>query len=101
MIKYHTKVIVYDPDEEAIENTNSLDLPEGIKKIGSYACYRYTNGELVLPESIEEIDSNAFYKSSFEKVEIPDQVKTIEAYTFYGNYDLKTVKLGNGAESIE
>ena len=101
LIKYHTKVIVYDPDEEAIENTNSLDLPEGIKKIGSYACYRYTNGELVLPESIEEIDSNAFYKSSFEKVEIPDQVKTIEAYTFYGNYDLKTVKLGNGAESIE
>ena len=101
LIKYHTKVIVYDPDGEGIGNAYPLDLPEGIKKIGSYACYRYTNGELVLPESIEEIDSNAFYKSSFEKVEIPDQIKTIEESTFSGNYNLKTVKLGTGVDTIQ
>lgn len=99
LIKYHTKAASYLSEEES--TAEPLLLPEGIKKIGSYACYQYINVKPVLPESIEEIDSKAFYNSHFLEIEIPDQIKTIEEGTFSGNHELTTVKLGTGVDTIE
>ena len=50
LIKYHTRAASYLSEEEA--TVEPFLLPEGIKKIGSYACYQYVNVKPVLLHTI-------------------------------------------------
>lgn len=83
----------------AYTKISSIVIPEGVKKIGSYAF----NGELefvVLPSSIEEIPYRAFRGASLKEVTIPEGVKKIGGEAFIGCKELESVTLPSSIKEI-
>lgn len=103
LLKYHSVPVEYQSEEEEeTEGKTGLVLPEGIKRIGSYALAQYVDRQkVILPETIEEIGEGAFYNSDFEEIEIPDSVTKIKESTFSGNNMLEKVSLGGSVKVIE
>lgn len=102
LIKYRYFEPDYMSEEGEVDSAEEkLVLPEGVKKIGSYACSELEVGEkLNLPETIEEIGKGAFCRSLFFELEIPASVKKISEEAFEGNYALKTLNLRTGVQTI-
>lgn len=80
-----------------------LVIPEGIKKICSYAFESNKIIEKIeLPSSLVEIDDYAFYKcSNLKSISIPDSVKKIGCCSFEQCEKLSDIKLSNSLEVIE
>ena len=69
--------IPYDSFEE-FRVLESLELPEGLLEIGSYAfngCQKLKN--VVLPSSLKTIESGAFKRCGFKGIDVPESVESI------------------------
>lgn len=84
-------------------STDSLDIPDSIRKIKYQTFKRCTNLKSVkLPETLVEIEGGAFTGCrSLESIKIPHLIKTIEHNTFQNCSSLKTVDLPKGLRVLE
>ncbi len=106
-------------------DATSIDIPDGITKIGQHAFGRSGITEIKLPESVTSIESYAFSEckllakitlpdslislgeyafnecSSLMQISIPSNVTNIMPYTFNNCINLVEVKLTEGLNSIE
>ena len=81
---------------------NSYAIPEGVKKIDSYAfsfCSNLTT--VVIPASMNNLDAYAFILcSSLEEVTLLGSVETIGSYAFYECENLAGMNIPDGVTSI-
>lgn len=106
--KHLTEIIINGGVEEiadgALRNTSiaSLNVPEGVTKIGNAAfmgCAALT--EVILPKSLETIGISAFSGcTSLRKIELPEKIDTISEYLFTGCKNLHTVTLHPSIRTI-
>ncbi len=71
-------------------------IPEGIKIIGDYACYKVPNcgingNGIVLPSTIEEIGDYAFYGNKYWILLPRSSAKYIDTYTFVWGENLQKI----------
>ena len=71
-------------------------IPEGIKIIGDYACYKVPNcgineNGIVLPSTIEEIGDYAFYGNNYWILLPQRSAKGIDTYTFVWGENLQKI----------
>ena len=78
----------------------SVEIKNGVTKIGFGAFWSYPIKSVTLPDSIEYIGGYAFKGTDLESVIIPDSVTSISIGTFYGCSSLKSVTLLDSIESI-
>lgn len=78
-------------------NVTSIQLPNTIKSIGSYAFYSCTKlTSVTLSDGLESIGRSAFQGcTSLESITIPNSVTTMDWNAFYGCTGLKNVALSN------
>ena len=77
IIGKNVTTIPYDSFEE-FRVLESLELPEGLLEIGSYAfngCQKLKN--VVLPSSLKTIESGAFKRCGFKGIDVPESVESI------------------------
>ena len=81
----------------------SVVLPEGLKKIRSYAFEGCRNLEQIdMPDSVETIGSYAFcWCSSLEEIELSKGIKEIFPYAFYMCEALKSINIPEGVSVID
>uniref|UniRef100_UPI00286F054A leucine-rich repeat protein n=1 Tax=Anaerosporobacter sp. TaxID=1872529 RepID=UPI00286F054A len=80
----------------------SVEMRDGIKKIGNQAFYYCIKlEEVIIPESVTSIESNAFAGcSSLEEVTIPESVTSIGEEAFYECSSLREVTIPESVTSI-
>ncbi len=63
-------------------------VPDGVEKIGRYAFFNSSIGQIVIPDSVTELEDNALGFLRGKRLIVPASVETIgnEAFRF-GNYD--------------
>ena len=78
----------------------SIDIQEGITKVGNYAFYNFSATSLSLPNSLTTVGSYSFAECyQLGSVTIPNGVRTIQDYAF--SYTCITeLSLGNSLQSI-
>ncbi|MBD5089082.1 MAG: leucine-rich repeat domain-containing protein [Clostridiales bacterium] len=74
---------------------SNVNIPEGVKKIGKYAFYKYDKLSSVnIPEGVEEIGPEAFSNcSKLSSVNIPKGVKEICTYAFHDCSQLSSASI--------
>lgn len=84
------------------EFVTSVELPETIVEIPTYAFYKCTNLEkVVIPEGVKFIGMHAFEEcTSLTAVQIPDSVVTIGDFAFCKCTNLSDVKMSGNVQSI-
>lgn len=108
-------------------NFKSIELHEGLEKIGKGAFRSCPNADIIaIPDSVTEIGDEAFswsnvkavtfgenskltslgndafyYCSALEEITLPKQLNKIEYETFYWCENLKTVNIGEGVTFID
>lgn len=84
------------------EYVTSVELPETIVEIPTYAFYKCTNLEkVVIPEGVKFIGMHAFEEcTSLTAVQIPDSVVTIGDFAFCKCTNLSDVKMSGNVQSI-
>lgn len=66
------------------QNSGNLFIPDSLEEIGSCALAGYFDSEtLEFPNTLKKIGSYAFYQSSIKSLKIPDTVTEIGDYAFY------------------
>ena len=96
LTKDGTTVVTFIKLEET-----SVEVPEGVKTIGTMAFYNSKMQEIHLPSTLETINDNAFrYCSSLTTVEIPNSVKTISTTAFSNCNNLSEVRINKKKGSI-
>lgn len=79
---------------------HSVNLPEGLKKIGSRAfCDSYLD-EVNFPSTLESIASQAFYYTNIEKAMLPESCLSLDDWIFYNCYFLKEACLPSKLTTI-
>lgn len=76
-------------------SVKSVELPEGIKKLGRecFSC-RYGLTSIILPKSVESIGDGAFFGcESLSSISLPDSVSEIGTNPFIGCYALEKVDI--------
>ena len=82
-------------------NLREIELPEGLKSIGTQVFSNMGITQLRIPESVVEIDHAAFSRCfSLEEVWLPSSMKEIPSEMFQSCHGLKTVHMPDGLESI-
>ena len=82
-------------------NLSDVTIGNGLKTISRSMFFGCTSLKTItLPSSIELIEASAFQYSGLESIVIPGSVKTIGNDAFRYTYDLKTLVLNEGLESI-
>jgi hypothetical protein len=81
---YHSKPIV------------SVEIPDGVEKIGKAAFRDCPITKVVLPSTLKKIDMLAFYTNKLRELYIPDSVEQIGAGAFCYNEFLKSLSLPSG-----
>ena len=76
-------------------NIQEVTVPEGIKKICSWAFHRCSSlKKISLPHTLEKIEYCAFCEcTSLTEIELPESLKAIESHLFSGCKALTTVKI--------
>ena len=75
-------------------------IPEGTIKIG-YNAFNWSGlTKVTIPETVETIDNRAFLYSNFSEITVPNSVKHIGEEAFNACFNLKSVSLGEGVETI-
>ncbi len=84
------------------EFVTSVELPDTIVEIPTYAFYKCSNLEkVVIPEGVKFIGMHAFEEcTSLTSVQIPDSVVTIGDFAFCKCTNLSNVKMSGNAQSI-
>jgi LPXTG-motif cell wall-anchored protein len=80
----------------------SINLPEGLEKIGERAFYNDRRlGDVELPSSLKEIGPYAFYNCNKANIILSDTPITVGAYTFYNCNNLQgTAVLAEGMTQV-
>ena len=78
----------------------SIDWPESVTAIGTYALCRSTMSSITLPETIEEIADGAFNRAELTSLELPASVHTIGTSAFFFS-KLSNLVLNEGLSRIE
>lgn len=77
----------------------SLDIPDGVTEIKSFAFMGICVNDITLPESIAEISDYAFsHCADLEKINFPRGLKTIGVSAFWGCYSLSEITLSRSTE---
>ena len=77
----------------AASKESHLEIPEGVKRIGSDALFDAKNlTSVTLPSSLESIGTGAFQRSSITEIEVPESVTTIE----YGAFSTTIIEKFSG-----
>lgn len=89
----------------AFQNTyamkSNLVLPEGFKKLDSYAFNESGITGITIPEGLTSFSTYVFYNcSSLASVSLPADLKKIPNYTFYGTTALQNIELPAGLTEI-
>lgn len=82
-------------------NMTSIKLGKSIKKVeaGAFnACAKVNT--INLPDGLEVIGSFAFKSLNIESLIIPDSVVEVGEFAFQNNYNLKKVKMGSGLKKL-
>ncbi len=78
-----------------------ISLPEGVKKIGSFAFKGSVISNIVLPSTLVSINSSAFTScTKLQKIVIPNNVETISREVFRGCTSLVEVVFGSSLKTI-
>ena len=80
----------------------SIDIPNGVTKIGGYMFYNCTNlTSVTIPDTVTVVDHNSFRGcSSLTSVTIPDGVVNIGSAAFYGCSSLTTINIPSSVTTI-
>lgn len=80
----------------------SIDIPNGVTKIGGYMFYNCTNlTSVTIPDTVTVVDHNSFRGcSSLISVTIPDSVVNIGSAAFYGCSSLTTINIPSSVTTI-
>jgi hypothetical protein len=80
----------------------SIDIPNGVTKIGGYMFYNCTNlASVTIPDTVTVVDHNSFRGcSSLISVTIPDSVFNIGSAAFYGCSSLTTINIPSSVTTI-
>lgn len=83
-------------------SVSTLDIPDGITKIGSGTFYSWTTlTSVTLPTTVTSIGNNAFRNSTkLTSVSLTDSITSIGATAFYGCTKLTLTSLPNGITTI-
>ena len=87
------------------KNTESYRIPDGVKRIGSYAFAKEYKDPIHLkkvefPNGLLEIGKETFKNCEIENVELPDSVVMIDEGCFEFCRNIKHLKLSNSLETI-
>lgn len=81
-------------------NTESVTVPEGVKKIGTKLLdYGSEIKDLTFPEGLVMISDYAFMGSKLEKVSLPSTLQTIGEYAFSG-CNMQEITIPEGIKSV-
>ena len=79
----------------------SITIPEGVTKTGTYAFELSALREIKLPSTFKELGAGTFSQcSSFSNINLPDGVETIGEQAFYGCYSLRAILLPKELKTI-
>lgn len=80
----------------------TLALPEGVKTIGSMACFDCPNLYAVnLPSTLQSIAHDAFANCpNLRSIVLPPSLKRIDRCAFVGSYSLRTINIPEGITSL-
>ncbi|MBR2299851.1 MAG: leucine-rich repeat domain-containing protein [Alphaproteobacteria bacterium] len=82
------------------ESITSIEVQNGIKNIGRYAFWAYTNvTSISLPDTLTSIGNYAFQSNNLSSVVIPDSVTSIGYQSFFRNPNLTSVVI-EGTPSV-
>ncbi|MBO4451367.1 MAG: leucine-rich repeat domain-containing protein [Bacteroidaceae bacterium] len=86
--------------DETTEITKIV-IPNGVKSIGNWAFYKWTNlTSVTIPNSVTSIGRAVFYGcSSLTSIDIPNGVTSVDFWTF-GFSGLKSIEIPNSVTSI-
>ena len=86
-----------------ISNVKSVEIENGVEKIGDYAfyyCMKLTN--ITIPDSVTSIGNDAFYACiRLTSITIPDGVTSIGNDAFYACRRLTSITIPDGVTSLE
>lgn len=84
------------------EDITSVNIPDGVKKIGDKAFFDCKNLENIkIPDSVESIEKNAFmHCASLKSIEIPESVKSIREYAFASCISLESIEIPESVQHI-
>ena len=87
---------------EGYSNLRSVEIPDGVTRIGSRTFSGCTNlTSIEIPDSVTEIGESAFEGcSSLASIEIPDSVTYIGVNAFAGCTDLTSIEIPDGVTEI-
>lgn len=91
-------LVAYPHSSEA----ESCTVPEGVKRIGTFAFYRSHNlKQVIFPDGLQEIGRGAFSSCNHLKaLDLPDSVTKLEKSAFTGNSDVEELRLPAGLTDI-
>lgn len=91
-------LVAYPHSSEA----ESCTVPEGVKRIGTFAFYRSHNlKQVIFPDGLQEIGRGAFSSCNHLKaLDLPDSVTKVENSAFTGNSDVERLRLPAGLTEI-
>lgn len=74
----------YGNTDKYTVNKNNLNVPEGIKSIGAYACYGLDAeyGKVSFPSTLTEIGDYAFYSAKLGECRLPESLISIGNHAF-------------------
>ncbi|MCL2328073.1 MAG: leucine-rich repeat protein, partial [Bacteroidetes bacterium] len=78
----------------------SVQLPNSLTRIGSWAFSYASFPEIDIPNSVKTIEGSAFQASKLKSITIPNSVTEIEDFTFANSYELVSVQLPDGMTRI-
>lgn len=78
----------------------NIDLPEGLKEIGTYGLWFLGMKELKLPSTVEWLGRNAFQQIDLRKVTLPEGVRKVPDSCFWRCENLQSVTLPAGVAEI-
>lgn len=83
-------------------HVKTINLPEGLTKIGSYAFHQsYELTSLVVPEGVTSVGYRAFYGTEIPSIILPEGMTQIDEWAFYGCSELAVAMLPSSLASID
>jgi hypothetical protein len=83
------------------EEISSVQIPEGVAGVNSYAFYKGVNIKSVDFGSITSIGTYSFYGCGLTSIDLPESVTYLSNYAFYACNSLRTVTIRNSSQVIQ
>lgn len=83
------------------EETTTLEIPEGVERIGNRAFSNTYFTEVKFPSTLKRIEFRAFgFCHQLESLDFPDTLESIEMCSFEDCYNIKNISFGKGIKYI-